>query len=234
MTGAFEAGPFEFETIPLNGEFVGDAAAEGFELGESETEQESEFGRRWPGVRRGYAAHAPRLTPHWPKTPLLRPLRTPIRKRRWPRRLIFGPYGVAPEPYPVEAAPPGSEYASWAQSALNDVLGMRLPIHGVMDAATRSAIRSFQQREGLPADGVLGPETERALSAARRARTAPAASAMAEPAAAPAAPMEPARPLATEGAEGELSARAGSCGCPSCQRDEPCACQSQPQKERVS
>jgi hypothetical protein len=56
----------------------------------------------------------------------------------------------------------------WVQSALNDVLGLRLPVHGIGDSATRSAIRSFQQREGLPLDGVVDPDTERALLAARR------------------------------------------------------------------
>ena len=187
--------------FPLNGEFVSDAAAEEFDFGDSETEWESEF--RWPGVRRGYVARTPRSTPQRPQTSPLR------RKRRWPRRLVSGPYGVAPEPYPVEV--PGSEHVRWAQSALNHVLGLRLPVQGVMDAATRSAIRSFQQRKGLPADGVLGPETERALSAAQRARTAPGG----------AQPMEPARPLATEKAEGELSGRGRSCGCRSCQHGEP-------------
>jgi peptidoglycan hydrolase-like protein with peptidoglycan-binding domain len=53
------------------------------------------------------------------------------------------------------------------QNALNDVLGLQLPVHGIADSATRSAIRSFQQREGLPIDGVVGPDTERALLAAR-------------------------------------------------------------------
>jgi V8-like Glu-specific endopeptidase len=56
------------------------------------------------------------------------------------------------------------------------VLGLRLDVHGIMDAATRSAVRSFQQREGLPVDGVVGPETERALIAARRGQS-PGASA---------------------------------------------------------
>ena len=58
------------------------------------------------------------------------------------------------------------------QSALNDVLGLQLPLNGIGDAATRSAIRSFQQREGLPVYGVVGPDTERALIAARGWRIA--------------------------------------------------------------
>jgi peptidoglycan hydrolase-like protein with peptidoglycan-binding domain len=77
------------------------------------------------------------------------------------------PYGAAPEPYPAAPLAAGSEYMRWVQSALNDVLGLRLPVNGIADPATRSAIRSFQQREGLPVDGVVGPDMERALLAAR-------------------------------------------------------------------
>jgi peptidoglycan hydrolase-like protein with peptidoglycan-binding domain len=107
------------------------------------------------------------------------------------------PYGAAPEPYPAEPVPAGSEYMRWVQSALNDVLGLRLPVHGVADPATRSAIRSFQQREGLPVDGVVGPDTERALIAARRGQssrrgaTEPTGSGMAEPPEPAAAPSRP-------------------------------------------
>ena len=61
----------------------------------------------------------------------------------------------------------------WVQSALNDVLGLRLPVDGIMDAATRSAVRSFQQREGLPVDGIVGPDTREALLRARSGKTAP-------------------------------------------------------------
>jgi peptidoglycan hydrolase-like protein with peptidoglycan-binding domain len=56
----------------------------------------------------------------------------------------------------------------WVQSTLNKILGLRLPLDGVMGPETRSAIRSFQQKQGLPVDGVVGPETERLLSAAIR------------------------------------------------------------------
>ena len=58
------------------------------------------------------------------------------------------------------------------------------PLHGIADAATRGAIRSFQQREGLPTDGIVGPDTERALLAARSGKQAGAAG--------PATPTEPA------------------------------------------
>ena len=38
----------------------------------------------------------------------------------------------------------GTEYIRRVQSMLNDVLGLRLPVTGIMDAASRSALRSFQ------------------------------------------------------------------------------------------
>jgi N-acetyl-anhydromuramyl-L-alanine amidase AmpD/peptidoglycan hydrolase-like protein with peptidoglycan-binding domain len=53
------------------------------------------------------------------------------------------------------------------QSSLNQVLGLRLPVNGVMSVATRNALRTFQQQHGLPVDGIAGPETERALVEAR-------------------------------------------------------------------
>jgi peptidoglycan hydrolase-like protein with peptidoglycan-binding domain len=57
----------------------------------------------------------------------------------------------------------GSENIRWAQSTLNRVMGLNLPVSGVADVQTRSAVRSFQRQRGLPDDGVIGPPTERAL-----------------------------------------------------------------------
>ena len=54
-------------------------------------------------------------------------------------------------------------YTRWVQQALNKVLGLRLTVDGVIGPATRSAIRSFQQKHGLAADGIPGPRTEQAL-----------------------------------------------------------------------
>ena len=71
-------------------------------------------------------------------------------------------------PWPAEPTPSqASEYARWVQSALNQVMDLRLPVNGRMGRATRSAIRSFQTQEGLHPDGIVGPDTERALMAKR-------------------------------------------------------------------
>lgn len=58
------------------------------------------------------------------------------------------------------------EYIRWVQNALNKVLGLRLAVDGKIGLATRSAIRSFQQRQGLKVDGIVGSKTETALKAA--------------------------------------------------------------------
>ena len=54
-------------------------------------------------------------------------------------------------------------YAMWVQQSLNKILGLRLAVDGITGAQTRSAIRSFQQRNGLLVDGIVGPQTEGAL-----------------------------------------------------------------------
>jgi hypothetical protein len=59
-----------------------------------------------------------------------------------------------------------SVYIRWVQESLNKIMGLRLAVDGVKGAQTASAIRSFQQRSGLTADGSVGPKTEAALVAA--------------------------------------------------------------------
>jgi Putative peptidoglycan binding domain len=229
-------GELNFEAVPFGAYETVAPEQGGFEL-------EEEIGRRARSRSRP-RGFAPRVMPKRPgpppafrpgtrKKPPVYPPRFPRFPPRWPWRPVGG-YGVVPEPYPAEPLPAGSEYMRWVQSALNDVLGLRLPVNGVADSATRSAIRSFQQRNGLPADGVVGPDTERALIAARdgpsaRAGAGPETS---EPAAGISEPgatqsMEPAPTPAAAGAEGELSRMARPCGCPSCRRGEPCPCRSQ-------
>jgi outer membrane protein OmpA-like peptidoglycan-associated protein len=57
-------------------------------------------------------------------------------------------------------------YVRWVQSGLNRILGATLAVDGVIGPQTRSAIRTFQQRQNLSVDGIVGPQTERALVSA--------------------------------------------------------------------
>jgi len=65
------------------------------------------------------------------------------------------------------------DYIRWVQRSLNSLLGLNLKVDGIMGPQTRSAIRSFQQKQGLVADGVVGANTEAALIKATSG-TAPA------------------------------------------------------------
>lgn len=67
---------------------------------------------------------------------------------------------------PTGTARSGRNYIRWVQQALNQILGLRLATDGMIGPQTRSAIRSFQQRQGLVTDGKVGPKTEAALKAA--------------------------------------------------------------------
>jgi peptidoglycan hydrolase-like protein with peptidoglycan-binding domain len=52
-----------------------------------------------------------------------------------------------------------------------------VPADGIIGPQTAAAVRAFQRRQGLPVDGVAGPATLRALGLASAATTAPAAQA---------------------------------------------------------
>jgi peptidoglycan hydrolase-like protein with peptidoglycan-binding domain len=52
------------------------------------------------------------------------------------------------------------------QQALNKILGLRLGVDGQLGTQSRNAIKSFQQRSGLTADGSVGPQTESVLVSA--------------------------------------------------------------------
>ncbi|MBY5406352.1 DUF2272 domain-containing protein [Rhizobium leguminosarum] len=104
-----------------------------------------------------------------------------------------------------------SDFVSWIQTSLNEQLGLRLPVDGRMSAATRSAIRSFQERQGLPITGLVGPETQAALrqdggSAGAMGPPSPAAPPAGQPASQPpdAPPADAAAAPADDAAPGEL------------------------------
>jgi hypothetical protein len=51
------------------------------------------------------------------------------------------------------------------RQALNSAMGLQLKVNGVMGSQMRSAIRSFQARQDLPVDSIVGTQTEHALNA---------------------------------------------------------------------
>lgn len=71
-------------------------------------------------------------------------------------------------PWQPESGQDGMADVRWIQSSLNTVLGWRLDVDGIAGPATRSAVRSFQAREGLVPDGVVGPLTRAALERAQQ------------------------------------------------------------------
>lgn len=134
------------------------------ELFDEAAEEEEEAARR----RRRPVAPARR-----PGRPVARPPARPPQGGKPPTRPPFwrppqgGGSGGAPPSYAPaeEPADEGSEFLRWVQDSLNRSLGMRLPLNGILGPATRSALRTFQERSGLPADGKINPEVERALRA---------------------------------------------------------------------
>jgi len=134
-----EIGPFEI-VAKLDRETRSD-----IELSDEEWEQER--GRRIPV--RGVRFRSRPVGRRW----------FPPTRPRWRRGLAIFP------PLMIEEEPQGANYIRWVQTSLNRIMGLRLDVHGIMEPQTRSAIRSFQRRQGLPVTGTVGPETEQALVA---------------------------------------------------------------------
>ncbi len=112
------------------------------------------------------------------RRPQARPRRRPVIRPRSSRIHLSGEPLSTLEPgsctCPAQDCPQhGSEYVRWVQSSLNQIMGLSLPVDGIMDAATRSALRRFQEQQGLPIDGIAGPETKDALIEAKRGSTMP-------------------------------------------------------------
>lgn len=66
-------------------------------------------------------------------------------------------------PGPINRNSP--EYVRRLQQALNRVLQLRIAVDGSIGVQTRSAIRSFQKRRGLPQSGFVDSRTEQLLFA---------------------------------------------------------------------
>ncbi|HXH01993.1 MAG TPA: peptidoglycan-binding protein [Candidatus Competibacteraceae bacterium] len=196
-----EAEPFE-----AYAEFDEQPEAWDGELTDFEEEEEIQRSRRpvRPAGFRPRPGRPPRLPPRPVRPPKPRP-----EKFRSPQ-VVVGPAVIVHEPpisptsptppagapaagAPPEGGPPapeGSEYIRWVQESLNRILGLRLPVDGITGPETRSAIRSFQQREGLPVDGIVGPDTQEALLRARRGQTLLPAGSADQTAGAPASDKE--------------------------------------------
>jgi hypothetical protein len=89
---------------------------------------------------------------------------------------------LPPPAEPASTDQPQGESARvrWSQDALNRAFGLELETSGIMNAPTRSAIRTLQRQAGLPAHGQLDRATASALR--RRAGSASASDAsMAKP-----------------------------------------------------
>lgn len=170
--------PFNFEPEPLKGH--GNCGCQPRELdmdmAEFESEEEFRGGRGFPtrgGGLRSRPLRRPLGPPRRPlRPPLARPKRPWLRPPRPPYRGGWGPWpmvgdtDVYREPDGVEPEPTaGSESVRWVQSCLNRILGLQLPVSGVIGPETKSAVRSFQRQQGLRTNGIVGPETEDALKA---------------------------------------------------------------------
>lgn len=81
------------------------------------------------------------------------------------------PPTLVPVPSPVGVSGSSSKHnVKWLQDALNkvqqDALGQPLLIDGSYGRRTRYAVRTFQANHGLNIDGLFGPKTDAALTAA--------------------------------------------------------------------
>src|SRR5689334_3879928 len=113
---------------------------------------------------RGWQLQKQRPTPLRPDQPLHRRRRSRP-PRPWPylRPYPWGGNMIVADPWRAPDETRESEYVRWVQHTLNQALDLRLQVDGVMRPEIRSAIRSFQTKQGLPVDGIVGPATERAL-----------------------------------------------------------------------
>lgn len=98
--------------------------------------------------------HKPRPKPK-PPYPVIHKYPRPHRRHR--------PLVICEPAEPCICPAHGTEFVRWVQSSLNQILGLRLVVNGIMNRATRNAVREFQKKEGFPVDGIAGPEVEHAL-----------------------------------------------------------------------
>lgn len=155
---------------------------------------------------RPWGLSSPRVVPipfipsHWGPRPDLEPNapRDLPRSDDYRHNDQAGSEGTGSPPTTQPSGEPASGSIRWVQDCLNRALGLQLPVDGIINRETRSAVRTFQERQGLTINGLVGPDTEAALKSAC--------------AAAPALRKDDNR---TTGAEPEIL-HSASCGCPIC------------------
>lgn len=129
---------------------------------------ETDFEFEWEVRPRGPARPVARALAKGRATSPLSLGKRPLFSQPWPRRPAIGPV-LLPQRQAIacncRCPPGGTEMVRWVQTALNQVLGQRLPVSGVMDPATRAVLRQFQQQAQIPQDGIAGPQTVRQLEA---------------------------------------------------------------------
>lgn len=181
----FEIAPFEWtagakregEVLAFDAELGDLGSGEEFERGGRQFARSSvPTSRRFAAPSRSKPMPPGRVRPGGPK--MRPPMQPPRRKPRPSRNAPWGPAGVlVRDPYSLPSEPftgdsmvptPGTENVRWAQDCLNHTMGLRLAVNGVMGADARSALRRFQEQQGLRGSGILGPDTEEALRSACR------------------------------------------------------------------
>lgn len=130
-------------------------------LSETEEERASGARRRMPG--RGVTSG--RRLGTFKRANLRQPV---MRPKPRPRIRIPPRLPLTSAAYDTDGIRECNEQIRWVQDSLNRILSLNLPVDGVMNVETRSAVRSFQQRQGLPVTGIVGPDIQQALLAAIR------------------------------------------------------------------
>ena len=96
-------------------------------------------------------------------------LKAPEKKPVEPESFVKSSEGVVKVVFAPQEARRGvvdrgsRDYIRWVQRSLNQLLGTRLDVDGVMGRRTHNVIRSFQRQVGIGVDGIIGPQTEDAL-----------------------------------------------------------------------
>jgi phosphatidylserine/phosphatidylglycerophosphate/cardiolipin synthase-like enzyme/outer membrane protein OmpA-like peptidoglycan-associated protein len=89
--------------------------------------------------------------------------RTEQERMRNRRVEIFLPAATSPKPKCACILAGDPRFNAWLQSSLNKLLGLRLAVTGAFDLPTRSALRSFQAKRGLPLTTGVNPVTQLSL-----------------------------------------------------------------------